>query len=229
MRNKVVSPIKLLLVDDHTFFRNAISKPLSQDNRFDIVAEASSGPEALRCCLRLRPDIVLLDIRMPLLNGIELLQKFGEHNIRPKAVILTGDDSLEHFATAFQHGAHGFLLKDSVEPTSLATNLVAVSKGAVVVDPVIIKKFVGSLADGKFVAPSNTKSNELSPTNLLLLRSVALGYNNAQVSELMGISTKTISNRLTQLFRDIDVDNRVKATHYALRTGIVQLAELVAI
>lgn len=226
MSEKMIVPIKLLLVDDHAFFRQAISKPLSEDPRFNIVAEASSGPEALRYCLTLRPDIVLLDIRMPLLTGIELLQKLEQHNVRPKVIILTGDDSLDHFADAFQFGAYGFLLKDSVEPVSLASNLVAVSKGSVVIDPIIIKKFVASLSNGSGVPINISKPVNLSPANLLLLRSVALGYNNAQLSELMGISTKTVSNRLTQLFRDIDVDNRVKATHYALRTGIVQLAEL---
>lgn len=218
--------IRLLVVDDHDFFRRSILLPLESEPSIEIVDTATTGEQAITLCRSLRPDVVLMDLNMPYLSGLAAMERITPQECAPAILVLTGMDDAQSVVDAFAAGARGYLRKDMITDELLLSAIFTVASGGVFVDS---RTF--SLINTVFLGaqPAHKRAigqlPQLSSDDYVLLRYVALGYNNDQIAQLLQVTPKTVSNRLSQLYLRLEVQNRVQAATLALRAGLVTLRE----
>lgn len=211
------SKLRVLLVDDHTLIRKGISMLMDQWEGFEVVGEARNGEEAIELALRLRPDIILMDIYMPRLNGLEATRRIKALLPEIKVVILTIADDDETIEAAFAAGAEGYLLK-TVEPQQLFYLLLDVARGEVPLASALTKKILPKLN-------SIPKDPLLSAREKEVLELVALGFTNREIAQRLYISENTVKNHLRNILEKLQTKNRLQAVHYALQHGLVKLKE----
>jgi len=216
--------VRVLIVDDHDFFRRSILLPLEMEPAIEVVGAATSGDQAVPLCRSLRPDVVLMDLNMPYLSGLAAIERIAPQESAPAILVLTGADDAESVRRAFAAGAHGYLRKDMITDELLISAIFTVASGGVFVDPrtfALLK--IGFLRAQPRLADEHRRLAELLPEERTLLRLVALGHENEQIGQELAVTAKTISNRLSQLYLRLGVGNRVQAANFALRTGLVAL------
>lgn len=217
-------PINLLIVDDHHLFRKAIMQPLRAHPGIHLLGTAPDGEFALQMCQQRMPDVLLVDLHMPHLDGIGLVQKLGElPGLPPRVLILTGDTEVANAVRAFRAGAAGYMLKDNVTEESLVSAVLAVADGGVYVDSQLFDALLDAMST--VITPPSPLLNELDSSERQLLRAVGLGYDNKQIALSLGVSSKTVSNRLGLLYTRLSLNNRVEAALFALRNQLVSLSE----
>ena len=218
--------IRLLIVDDHNFFRRSLMGPLEAEQAIEVVGTAASGDEAVTLCRSLHPDVALMDLNMPYLSGLAAIERIAPTAKAPAILVLTGSDKPDNVIDAFTLGARGYLRKDLITDELLISAIFTVASGGIFLDPVtfsLLKAgFVNQLPGATHRPPSHI---QLTPDENILLRYVALGYDNAQISQQLQITAKTVSNRLSQLYLTLQVSNRVQAANFALRHGLIDLKE----
>ena len=225
--------IRVLIVDDHQFFRKALVAPLYEEPQIEVVAEAENGLIAREMVLQFRPDVVLMDLHMPQLDGIlatrQLLQeKFLNEEVALGIVAVTGDHDQEIAFRAMKAGVRGYLLKDSITDETLYSAIRAVYFGDSYFDGQVLQAILGTLSERRIYQPDESLKFQkmLKAEELRMIFDIASGKETAEIAHDYQVSAKTISNRLTKLYNLFGVANRVQLVTFALRNGLVSLSDI---
>lgn len=222
------SPIRVLVVDDQPLIRAGLMALLGAAPGFEAVGQAEDGAEAVRIAEQERPDIVLTDIRMPVLNGIEatrrILASRGAEEERPRVVVLTTYDLDEYVYTALEAGAAGFLLKDT-PPERILAALRTVVAGDILVSPGITRRLVEAYAQQHRPrspeAPSVPDVGELTPRETEVLRLVGNGLGNAEIAARFVLSEDTVKTHVKRIMSKLGLSSRAQAVVVAYESGMI--------
>lgn len=203
----------LLLADDHTLFRNGLRQLCEINGGFTVLAEATTAQEAVALARAHRPDVILMDIRMPGMTGIEAVRQIKREDPAAKIIILTMYQQDQHVAEAIRAGAKGYLLKNCT-PETLFAAIHAVQRGDAMVDPAVMPTVLAQLA--RTAAPP---AAQLTPQEMEVLRLVAHGVDNKGIAQKLALAQSTVGNLLNRIYEKLGVTNRTEAALYALRHG----------
>ena len=228
----MTSPIRLLLVDDHTLFRRGLKALLSQDERFDVTAEAADVGEALRCLAQQAPDLILLDNHLPGVRGVDAIPALKDAAPLARILMLTVSENEADLASALQAGADGYLLK-TVESDQLAETIVKVMDGESVISPEMMTKLV-SVFRARPATPTADASapvaaarapvadaDPLSPREREILLLIARGDSNKLIARELDIAETTVKIHVQHILRKLGLTSRVQAAVYATTRGLV--------
>jgi len=210
--------INVLIADDHPLIREGLSKILSLDEDIKIIGEAKDGREAVKMTMKTHPDVVLMDINMPHMNGIEAARVIKSELPHVGIIALTIHDDQEYIDEMIESGVSGFLLKD-VEPEILVKSVRDVSRGK----SLFKEDFSGNKNSDRKVYLKKDGLENLTRRELDVLHLIAKGMCNKDIAETLFISEKTVKNHLTNIFKKISVDDRTQAALFAIKKGIVKL------
>ncbi len=212
-----MSKIRIMIADDHSIVREGLKQLLELEEDFLVVGQASNGVETLEKIKELKPDVLLLDINMPIMNGIKALKKLKEDGIDTKVVILTIHEDREYLIETMQIGASGYILKDSD-----SASFFKAIRDAYCGESYIQPKLAADLIK-EFNKPRGTrikKENELTQREYEVIALIADGLNNKDIAERLYISEKTVKNHVSNIFRKINVSDRTQAAIYAYKNNI---------
>jgi DNA-binding NarL/FixJ family response regulator len=211
--------IRVMLVDDHTILRDGLRNLLELESDIEVVGEAVSGGEVIDKIKGCTPDVVLMDINLPEMNGIELTEKVKKHYPQSKVLILTMYSHDEYFLAALSAGADGYLLKDS--PSDTVINAIrTVARGESILHPSMTKKL---LAYHQQHYQAKSAENELTEREKEVLICLVEGLNNKGIADRLFISDKTVKIHVSKIFKKINVKSRSQAVIYAVQHQLVPL------
>ncbi len=216
------APLKVLLVDDHALFRAGIASLLASRGTVEVVGEAQDGGEAVEAARRLKPDIVLMDVHMPKVDGIQATRMITAELPEVKVVMLTVSDQDKDLFEAVKSGAHGYLLKN-LEPEELFDYLAGISRGEAPISRSMATKILNEFASqaGKARAPEATEPSEvLTPREREVLKLVASGATNKEIATALTLTENTVKNHLRNILEKLHLENRTQAAAYALKKGL---------
>ena len=213
-----MKPIRILLADDHTLVRAGIRSLLTRLPGLEVVGEAADGREALRLADALRPDIVVLDVGMPRLNGLEVASRLGAVSPAIRVIILSMHTSEEYVLRALRAGCAGYLLK-SAAVSELELAVRAVASGDTYLSPKVSKRVVDDyvLRSGGAADPLDA----LSPRQREVLQLAAEGHSSKEIAQLLGVSLRTVETHRSQLMERLDVHDLAGLVRFAVRVGLV--------
>jgi len=215
------SPIRVLVVDDHALFRRGIVSLLSAEAGFEVVGEAANGREAIEKARDLMPDIVLMDLSMPEVDGLQATQRIKTELPHVRVVILTVEEADQNLFEAVKNGAQGYLLK-KIEPRALFDTLRGVAQGEASISRLMAAKLMGEFSRQANLGGSGAdRRPELSPREHEVLGLVAQGRSNKEIAAALDIAENTVKNHLKNILEKLHLENRVQAATYALRQGLV--------
>jgi DNA-binding NarL/FixJ family response regulator len=213
-----MTPIRVLIVDDHLVVRRGLRSMLADAEHVQVVGEASDGSEAIEQVIALRPDVVLLDIKMPGMDGLRLIRCLRQEHPELKVVILTIYDDEQILLEAFRAGAHGYLLKN-VSREELLEVLRIVSQGKRMLSEELMDNVLRQFGD--LAQEQARRQFGLSDTEIDILRMVADGTTNREIAERMYLSEATVKRKLSDVYRKLDVLDRAQAVAVATRHGLL--------
>jgi DNA-binding NarL/FixJ family response regulator len=214
-------PIRVLLVDDHTILREGIRALLADEPEIVVVGEAGDGEEAVERVQALRPDVVLMDMVMPKMNGLEATRLIKECAPEVKVLILSMYDDDEYVQQVIQAGAAGYVLK-GVQAGDLTHAIREVHAGSSFLNPQIAAKLIEDYV--RRVHGSAEAGHEaLTPREREVLKLIAEGHSNRQIADILRLSRKTVESHRTNLMRKLDVHDVTGLVKHALRTGLIRL------
>jgi len=217
--------IRILLVEDHVVVRQGTRQLLEREQGFEVVGEAGDGEEAVQLASQLKPDVIIMDVAMPKLNGVEATKQIKELLPSTIVLVLTGYDYDEYIFSLLEAGAAGYLMKD-VSGDQLISAIRAVYAGEAVLHPVVARKL---MARFKSQASGITKARPqelLSQRELEVLKLAAKGMSNKDIGEALFISVRTVQAHLRGIFNKLGVGSRSEAVLYGLKRGWFTLEEL---
>ncbi len=211
-------PVRVLIADDQTLFRSGLARLLNDDPRVEVVGEAVDGEDAARQVTLLRPDVILMDIKMPNSDGVQATQRIMAENPAAKVLILTTFDTDSYVLQALKAGASGYVLKDS-RVESIVSSILAVVAGERVMSSSIANMVLDLLAGA-----SNGKEfyDGLTARELEILKLLATGIANKQIAFRLKISEKTVRNHVSNMYEKLNISDRAQAALYAVRKGLVE-------
>ncbi|MFO7445617.1 MAG: response regulator transcription factor [Ignavibacteriaceae bacterium] len=217
--------IKVLLADDHALVRAGIRALLQNMHNVEVVAEAHNGRDALKLIEEFKPDVVLLDIAMPELNGLEVAARVSKEMPEVKVAILSMHADEEYVLQALRAGASGYLLKDSA-PTELELAITAVSRGETYLSPAISKRVVNDYLRRVSDAPSDSKTEmsayvQLTPRQREILQLIVEGNSTKEIAYKLNLSVKTVETHRMQLMERLGIKDVTGLVRYAIRAGII--------
>ncbi|MGB7293151.1 MAG: response regulator transcription factor [Thermodesulfobacteriota bacterium] len=216
----MMKPVRVLVVDDHTLVRAGIHSLLQNVAGIEVVAEASDGRDALGLVGRSRPDVVLMDIAMPALNGLDatarLVKKFPSVNV----IILSMHVNEEYILQALRAGATGYMLKGA-DTAELEIAIKAVARGETYLHPMVSKHVVADYI--KRISGEATSFEVLTPRQREILQLIADGYSTKKIARTLRISVKTVETHRMQLMERLDIYDVAGLVRYAIRVGLVRL------
>lgn len=207
--------IRLILADDHELVRQGL-KTLLEREGFLVVGEASDGREAVRLSARVNPEIAILDIAMPNLNGVDAVRELGKLPAPPKTILLTQHDEDQYVIESLRAGVRGYVLKRQVA-TDLAQAIRQVSRGGVYLSPGVSRTVVDA-----FLSKTELSSDPLTSRERQVLQLISEGKSTKEVAGVLGISTKTAESHRTRLMQKLDIHETAGLVRYAIRRGLVQ-------
>jgi len=210
--------IKLLIADDHLIIRQGLRLILETEPDFDLIGEASDGNEALSLCKKLKPDVVLMDLRMPNMDGLTAIEKLRAEQPAVAVVILTTFNEDELMLRGLQAGARGYLLKDT-DRSTLFDTIRAAARGETLLKPEIMARVLSQKSTTK--VELNTSLN-LTDRELEVLESVARGERSKEVASHLGISERTVKAHLASIYQKLEVDSRAAAIAVAAQKGLLK-------
>ena len=212
--------IRVLIADDHAILRDGIRALLALVADVEVVGEATNGMEALEKVRQLNPDVVLMDIAMPLMDGLEATRRIRKECPGTKVLALTQYDEEEYVFSIVEAGAQGFITKTAAS-SELALGIRAVYQGKSFLSPVAAKAFV---QDYQRAAPLRDKSDPyelLTDREREILKLIAEGYTTQEIADILTVSTKTVEGHKTNLMAKLDIHNKTELIKYAIRKGVV--------
>jgi DNA-binding NarL/FixJ family response regulator len=222
----MTAPIRILLVDDHVMLRQGTAELLRRESGLEIVGEASDGQEAVSLASELQPDIVVMDVRMPVLSGVEATRIIRDSLPHVQVLVLTAHDDDQYIFSLLQAGASGYLLKTS-PVTDLIKAIRQVQAGESPLDPSIAKKVVARISkpgpSDASLSQGEEQMEALTPRELEVLQLLAQGLNNRAIAEALFISDRTVQAHLTSIFAKTHVSSRLEAVLNAIRRGWLTL------
>lgn len=221
-------PIRVLIADDHTLLRQGIKGVLDFENDIEVVGEAEDGQETLARALVLQPDILLLDLNMPGLNGIEVCKQLVAAKCRVRIIALTVHDNDNYVLELLKNGAYGYLLK-GVEPDVLLEAIHRVADGGFYILPELQKRIFGNIKSSDDVQEKaktlwrEGRSERLTSREMDVVACIAKGFSNQDIAKALFVSEKTVKNHLTNIFRKLNVNDRTQALIYVLKHNMMDL------
>jgi NarL family two-component system response regulator LiaR len=209
--------IRILLVDDHAVVREGLRAFLELQEEFEVVGEAGDGAEGVREAERVRPDVILMDLVMPGLDGVDAMRALRESLPEARVIVLTSFSEDDRLLPAIQAGAAGYLLKDT-QPTELARAVRAAHAGEAVLDPAVAARLVDAIAGDSPGEPGE----RLTPRERQVLELIAKGRPNKLIARELEISEKTVKAHVGRVLEKLGVSDRTQAALYAVRAGIVR-------
>jgi len=213
--------IRVLLVDDHAILREGIKALLEKQDDIEVVAEAADGREAIPKAVQFRPDVVVLDISMPTMDGLESTRQMKRENPDIKVLVLTMHDNEEYFFQLLRAGASGYVTKKSVS-RELVSAIEAVYRGDSFFCPAMAKFLLSDyLRLDKSV--ENISQEELTPREREIVKLIAEGYTNQQIADLLHRSVKTIESHRSNILRKLDIHDSIELVKYAVRKKLIEI------
>jgi two-component system NarL family response regulator len=214
--------IRVLVADDHALFRKALAAVFADEDDVELVGEASDGEEAVRMAAELVPDVVLMDVRMPKILGIEAARQIKSEQPTTKIVMLTVSDEEEDLFEAIKAGASGYLLKE-VDPAEIADALRQIHEGHSLLSPAVASKLVSEFAAISKRTDERAMRPTLTDRELEVLRLAADGLTNRQIGRRLGISENTVKNHIRNILEKLHLHSRMEAVLYAVREELIDL------
>ncbi|HEY0752598.1 MAG TPA: response regulator transcription factor [Ktedonobacteraceae bacterium] len=213
--------IQILLADDHTILRAGLKMMLNAQPDMEVVGEAQDGRQALQEALRLHPDIILMDITMPDVNGIEATRQIKRQIPEVKVLILTMHENDEYVYQALRAGASGYMLKEAAD-TELINALHVVQSGYFYLSPMAQSVMVGDYLQRVHAGEEKDSYSSLTEREREILKLVAEGHTNNQIAELLVISPKTVDTHRTHIMDKLNLHSRAELVKYAMRRGLLE-------
>lgn len=214
--------VRVLLVDDQPLFRTAIASLINAQDDFTVVGEAENGLIAVERAHELRPDLVVMDVEMPVMDGVEATRLLTEQLPGIRIVMLTVSDSEEHLFDAVRNGASGYLLKD-LRPDQLYDMLRSVMRGETPISPGVAGLLLSEVRSGNWTAveaPSAAQGPPITQRELEILQLVAEGLSNKQIGRRLSITEGTVKNHVHNALEKLHLDNRIQAASFIVRQGL---------
>ena len=211
--------ISIVIADDHSMIREGLKQLLELEGDIKVVGEAGDGKQCLEVVRRKKPDVLLLDINMPEMNGLQVLEELKMQKMDVKVLILTIHNDIEYLLKAVDIGIKGYVLKDS-ESSLLKKAIYQVYKGDMFIQPSLAPLLRQSLAKKK---KGEKDQNALTKREIQVLKLLAEGMYNREIGEQLFISEKTVKNHVSSIFKKINVTDRTQAAVYAIKNNIVEI------
>ena len=210
---------RLLIADDQTLFRSGLARLLDSDDRVTVVGEAVDGADAVQLAKSLKPDVVLMDIKMPNVDGIEATRRIVAENPKVKVLMLSTFDADNNVIQALKAGASGYVLKDS-QPKAIVSSILAVVAGDKVMASAVANRVLEMLTG---VTTPKEFYDGLTAREVEILKMLATGMANKQIAYKLKISEKTVRNHVSNMYEKLDIYDRAQAVLYAVRKGLVEI------
>jgi DNA-binding NarL/FixJ family response regulator len=211
--------VRVLIADDQTLFRSGLAKLLEDDPRVQIVGQASDGADAIARAAALKPDVVLMDLKMPNVDGIEATRKIASEHPETKVLVLTTFDADSYVLQALRAGASGYVLKDS-QPSAIISSILAVMSGERVMASAVANRVLdmvtGTTTPKEFY-------DGLTAREVEIIKLLAIGQANKQIAYKLHISEKTVRNHVSNTYEKLGIYDRSQAVLYAVRKGLVEV------
>ena len=210
---------RVLIVDDQTLFRSGLSRLLDSDERINVVGEAVDGAEAVKLAVAMKPDVILMDVKMPNIDGIEATRRIVAENPKIKVLMLTTFEADNHVIQALKAGASGYVLKDS-QASAIVSSILAVVAGEKVMASAVANRVLEMLTGAS--TPKEFYDG-LTVREVEILKMLATGLVNKQIAFKLKISEKTVRNHVSNMYQKLNIYDRSQAVLYAVRKGLVEL------
>lgn len=214
-------PIRVVVADDHAVVREGIRRVLNDDPDVTVVGEASTGAEALAIIEDCRPDVVLLDLGLPDITGLDVVRRLQEAGAPPRVLVLSMHDDDEYVLRAVRAGVDGYLLKDEAEPAMLRAAVRSVHAGDSYFSSTAAASLAGALRPPTDAGPEADPLDRLTERELEVLRLVATGRSNKEMAAGLGISRRTVETHRENLMRKLDIHSIAGLTRLALEQGLL--------
>ncbi len=211
--------INILLADDHRMVREGLKQLLDFEKELKVIGEAGDGYECLNLTNKLKPDIVLLDLNMPNLDGLQVLEIMKQQKMDCKIIILTIHKEIDYLVKALDVGCEGYVLKDSDFDT-LKNAIISVYNGDTYIEPTLTPMLNASLAERDVL---RDKLNELTKREIEVLKMIAGGALNKEIAATLNISERTVKNHVSNIFKKINVSDRTQAAVFAIKNNLVSI------
>ena len=212
--------LRIVLAEDHTILREGLRALLSADPAFKIVGEAQDGRDAVRCVEKLSPDLMLMDLSMPRMSGMDAIREIKKRFPETKVIALTVHKTEEYLLTTLQAGADGYVLKDATHK-ELVMAINNVMEGKPYLSPGVSEKVIEGYLEGKESSQAISSWETLSQREREVLKLIAEGYKNKEIAEELCISFKTVEKHRANLMKKLDLHNAAALTVYAVEKGLV--------
>lgn len=216
--------IKVGVADDHPVYRLGVAKLLESEGDLALVGEASNGMEAILLIERYDPDVLLLDLQMPVMDGIEVLGEIAKRKLRTRVILMLNNQDRDKAVRAVRLGARGILFKDA-ESTLMIKSIRKIYEGEVWIDNPILSQALESLVTKPAAPPgaSGQRDQRLSSREMEVVRCVAMGLRNKEVADKLGVSEATVKNHLTSIYSKLGVSDRLELILYAIHNKLVRV------
>ena len=214
--------ITVLVVDDHTIVRDGICALLALAGDIEVVGEATNGNEALNKVRELNPDVVLMDISMPIMGGLEATRRISKEFPRTKVLVLTQYDDKEYFFPVIESGASGFISKAAAS-SELPTGIRSVHRGDSYLSPSVTRLLVENYQHTASDRASQDPFNHLTTREREIFKLLAEGHSTQEIADILVITPKTVEGHKTNLMLKLGVHNRIELVKYALRKGVITI------
>ena len=211
--------VKIMITDDHSMIREGLKSLLELDGDIEVIAEAENGEECLQKLLTVKPDVLLLDINMPKMNGLEVLKSLKDAKSKVKVLVLTVHNETEYLMKAVEIGINGYILKDS-ESAELKKAIFTIYDGENYIQPSLIPALNSKMIEKN---EDEIKLESLTRRELQVLKELAVGQFNRDIAKEMEISERTVKNHISSIFKKLDVTDRTQAAVFAIRNNLISI------
>jgi two-component system, NarL family, nitrate/nitrite response regulator NarL len=217
-----MSNVRILLVEDQPLFRGAVAALLAGQPGMEVVGEAGNGLAGVELAQALHPDLVIMDVEMPVMNGVEAVRLIREQVMDVKVIMLTVSEADEHVFDAIRNGAHGYLLKN-LRPDQLFDMIHAVLRNETPISPAVAGKLISDLQQQggpRATVPTGGPGPQITARELEILRLVAGGLSNKEIGKRLSITEGTVKNHIHNSLEKLHMENRIQAAAYIVRQGL---------
>lgn len=211
--------IKVMIADDHSMIREGLKNLLELDGDIRVIGEAVDGKDCLEKLEKIKPDVLLLDINMPNMNGLEVLKKLRDRRSKVNVLVLTVHNEVEYLMKAVDIGIDGYILKDS-ESAELKKAIFEIADGETYIQPSLVPYLNAKRIEKN---EDKNKIEELTKREVQVLKLLAVGMYNKEVAEKLKISERTVKNHVSSIFKKLEVSDRTQAAVFAIRNNLIQI------